>query len=71
MLYFQGYTGYQMVHNKLKMLDEGKIKFCPEVIEMKKPQYVYDFEDEIFQMNREHQKYDALVSQGAPARKNK
>jgi hypothetical protein len=58
----KGIKGIKMVNNKLKILDEGKNKFVPEVIEMKKPEYVYKFEDEIRQMNLEHHKYDALVS---------
>jgi hypothetical protein len=58
-----------MVNNKMKILDEGKNKFVPEVIEMKKPEYVYKFEDEIHQMNRDHHKYDALKSQNASADK--
>lgn len=65
----KGIKGTNMVSNKLKILDEGKIKFCPEVIEMKKPEYVYKFENEIFQMNRDYHKYDALVSQNASADK--
>lgn len=40
-----------MVNNKLNILDEGQIKMCPEVIEMKKPQYYYDFEMELCKMN--------------------
>ena len=40
-----------MVNNKLNILDEGQIKMLPEVIEMKKPSYVYQFEDEICSMN--------------------
>ena len=40
-----------MVNNKLKILDEGNLKFVCEVIEMKKPHYVYDFEAEISRMN--------------------
>jgi len=40
-----------MVCNKLKILDGGTIKMCPECIEMKKPEYVFRFEDEIRQMN--------------------
>lgn len=40
-----------MVNNKLNILDEGQIKMCPETIEMKKPNYVYKFEDELSDMN--------------------
>lgn len=40
-----------MVNNTLKILDEGQIKMCPECIQMKKPQYYYDFEQEICNMN--------------------
>ena len=40
-----------MVNNKLNVLDEGQIKMCPDVIEMKKPKYYYDFEHEICSMN--------------------
>jgi hypothetical protein len=40
-----------MVNNLLKILDGGKLKFVCEIIEMKKPHYVYDFEDEIRKMN--------------------
>jgi len=58
-----------MVSNKLKVLDEGKNKFVPEVIEMKKPQYVYDFEDEIYVMNTAYHKYAALKTQNASADK--
>jgi len=51
-----------MVCNKLQILDAGKIKFVPECIEMKKPEYVYRFENEIFDMNAKFHKYDALKS---------
>jgi len=40
-----------MVNNKLNILDEGQIKMCPETINMKKPYYYYDFENEIDNMN--------------------
>ena len=39
-----------MVNNKMKILDGGKLKFVCEVIEMKKPHYVYDFENELLDM---------------------
>lgn len=35
----------------MSILDEGKKKFVAEVIEMKKPDYVYKFEKEICEMN--------------------
>lgn len=47
----EGIEGIAMVNNKLKILDEGEIKFVPECIEMKKPEYVYKFEGEIMKMN--------------------
>jgi len=48
-----------MVNNKLKVLDEGQNKFVPEVIEMKKPEYVYRFESEILEMNSRFHEYEA------------
>ncbi len=48
-----------MVNNKLKVLDEGKIKFVPECIEMKKPEYVYKFESEIEEMNSCYLRYQS------------
>lgn len=48
-----------MVNNKLKVLDEGQNKFVPEVIEMKKPEYVYKFENEITEMNCRFHEYEA------------
>lgn len=48
---YRGHRGYIMVNNKMKILDGGKLKFVAEVIEMKKPHYVYEFENEIRQMN--------------------
>ena len=40
-----------MVNHKNMILDDGKIKICPEVIEMNKPEHVYAFEKIMFDMN--------------------
>lgn len=49
-----------MVNNKLNILDEGKIKMCQEVKEMKKPSYYYDFEMEIVKMNLTFTEYEIV-----------
>ena len=52
----------------MKILDEGKNKFVPECIEMKKPEYVYRFETEVKEMNLCFTTYEAkkcLYEQGA------
>lgn len=57
-----------MVNHKNKILDCGKFKFVPECIEMKKPEYVYKFENEIKEMNSCFHEYEAkktLYEQGA------
>ncbi len=41
----------------MKVLDEKQIKFVPECIEMKKPEYVYRFESEMSNMNCCYQRY--------------
>jgi len=48
-----------MVNNKMKILDEGKNKFVPECIEMKKPEYVYQFETELKQMELLYRKKES------------
>lgn len=56
-----------MVNHKNKILDCGEFKFVPECIEMKKPEYVYKFEDEIRKMNscfHEYQAKKTLYDQG-------
>ncbi len=48
-----------MVNNLLKILDGGEIKYVPEVKQMKKPSYVYNFEEEISKMNACFHKLEA------------
>jgi hypothetical protein len=55
----KGIKGIKMVNHKNKILDGGKFKFVPECIEMKKPEYVYKFEDEIKKMNSCFHEFEA------------
>jgi hypothetical protein len=54
-----------MVNNKMKMLDQGEIKYVPEIKEMKKPEYVYKFEKEMAEQNAKFHKLEALKSKNA------
>lgn len=43
----------------MKILDEGKLKYCSETIKMKKPDYVYRFENELMAMELLYRKREA------------
>lgn len=51
-----------MVNNKMRILDGGVIKLVAECIEMKKPEYVYKFENEMMDQNAKFHKLEALKS---------
>lgn len=49
-----------MVNNKNNFLDEGEIKFLPDVIKMKYEQWFYDFKNNVNEMNLFLNEFDAF-----------
>ena len=48
-----------MVNMKNFILDCGKLKICPEIKTMSKPEHIYDFEERMYQMNLKFDERDA------------